>query len=94
VLIPNKELVYSDYILNNKNLKNWEFFKKLTLTESIISDELKRSFTENNIEFCDVLESFNSATGKQDIYYSNWDIHPNKYGYKIIANEIINYINN
>ena len=85
LLIPTKESVHSKYIKGNKSLKNSEIIDTVLNYESIINEFFKEEFKNNNISFVDLLEDLRSAVDKKQIYNSNEDVHPNKYGYEIIA---------
>ena len=91
VLFPTKENVYSKYIENNKRLKNSNIINELLINENIVNGLVKSHFIEHKIPYIDVLEPLRSKIGEQ-IYPSNWDGHPNKNGYEIVAKSIEYYL--
>jgi len=89
VLIPTKENVFAEYIgRKNAHLPNEEAIHDLLKNEREIGDLTKKFFNENHIAYIDVLDPLRRAVGRQMIYPTNADSHPNRNGYEIIARTI------
>jgi hypothetical protein len=89
-LIPTKENVFAEYLATGENVSNQETIKALIDNEREIDRRTKEFLEQNGIDYIEVLEPLRSAVPKQTIYPTNGDTHPNKNGYRIIAQTIVN----
>ena len=87
VLIPTKENVYGEYIENDSTLDNSQVIKDLLVCERNVDNIVKVYFTENDIIYVDPLDSLKD-TIKRAPPFPSGDGHPNKDGYRVIANAV------
>jgi len=80
VFLPPRYTVYF-------NIKNSQF----DIEKNIITDELK-NFNIIIIDTLDVLKNFTKSASIENLPYLMFDGHLSKYGNKVIANEISNYL--
>ena len=92
VLIPTKESVFAGYIEHNKTLQNADSIDQLLAYERQANAWVKADFKTNGIAYIDVLEPLRAAVGQEQIYPTNHNSHPNKNGYRIIAETIGQYL--
>ena len=92
LLIPTKESVYAKYIENNKALANSSVIDEFLLNERQARDQITSYFNKHDIAFVDALDNLRNAVGKEPIYPSNYESHPNKTGYSIIAQSVQEYL--
>lgn len=92
VIIPTKETVFSDFILDNDELANSSKLNSLIQSEEVVNKLVKAYFTDHNIPYVDMLESLQNAAGEEQIYPNNFGGHSNKNGYRIIAESINQYL--
>ncbi len=92
VIIPTKETVYSDLILEDSELSNSSKLSSLIQSEEVVNKIVKTYFRDNNIAFIDVKDSLRKAAGNMQIYPNNFGGHSNNNGYRIIAETINQYI--
>jgi lysophospholipase L1-like esterase len=89
VLIPTKELVYSDLVLDSDQLREKEAFTNIARSEGDMRAKVFASLAEKNIEVVDLLPVLRSAAVDSPIY-PVFDSHPNAMGYEVIATTIAN----
>ena len=88
VLIPTKELVYSELIEIRFNDSMTNTFVSLVKNETSIRDDLSDYLSNENISFVDVLPPLRRMAEKGEDLYPFNDGHPNGFGYSVIANEV------
>jgi lysophospholipase L1-like esterase len=95
LIIPTKERVYSDILRRSGYVE-----KHLSLREALEQEDVARAaiielLRAQNIEVLDPLPALAAAVHKRDLYpsYPSADIHPNKDGYRVIAETINQYLN-
>jgi lysophospholipase L1-like esterase len=93
VLIPTKESVFAKYIEKNRALHNSEIIDELLINEDKVRESVKEYFEEHNIAYVDVLYALRNSVGEEEIYPQNSNGHPNKNGYRIIAETVQQYLN-
>ena len=92
-VIPTKETVFSRYLEHNPKLAMSETFDKVIANERIARQELFTTFQQGNISFVDLLPAMEKASENEKIYTSDSsDMHPNKNGYRVIAEAISQYL--
>jgi hypothetical protein len=86
VIIPSKETVFSPYIEHNEALNLHEIIDRGIEGERIARQQITDFFNRSAIEYVDVLPSLQEGITKGRLYNSSSeDMHPNKNGYRIIA---------
>lgn len=85
VVIPTKEMVFSDYLEHNPKVPLDDVIDKLLVNERIGREETFKFLTEANIPYVDPLPMM-KASVSQGLYASSaGDMHPNRNGYRIIG---------
>ncbi len=92
VIIPTKEAVFSEFILDNDELSNSSTLNNLLQSEEVVNKLIKAYFTDHNIPYLDMLEPLQNAAADEQIYPNNFGGHSNKNGYRIIAESINKHI--
>ena len=92
VLIPTKESVFSRYIEDKILLPHSDLLNQVMKNERKIKEIISDYFTSNYIRYIDVLQPLRNSIPAVKCYPSNWDGHPNKYGYEIIASTVKQYL--
>ncbi len=92
VLIPTKETVFYPLLREVPDLKNRGTIDKLIQYERLAKDKLCSFLNTQSIPYIDALPALREALGRKQIYPSNADGHPNKYGYAAIAQAVANYL--
>jgi hypothetical protein len=87
-LLPTKESVFAPYIKGHRTLPTYHLMDKLIKDERRVNDLVQAKFKEHNISYVDTIVSLRDAAGKEQIYPNNYDGHPNKNGYRIIAKAV------
>jgi hypothetical protein len=88
VVIPIKEMVFSQYLEHNTKLALTDVLDRLLLNERLASDRTFKFLTDENIPYVDPLPALQEAAGQELFTRSAGDTHPNKNGYKIIAKAV------
>ncbi len=92
VVIPTKEMVFSDYLEHNSNLPLDDVIDKLIANERIAEAQTFRFMTGNNIPYVSPLSALKASIG-QGLYYAGaTDMHPNRNGYHVIAEAVAEYL--
>jgi lysophospholipase L1-like esterase len=90
VIIPTKERVYKKLILEDKKLS--KIFQK-HLSEETKVDMLTQSFLkENKIPYINSIPYLEKASYKKQLYPNNYEDHPKRNGYRVIAEAINEYL--
>lgn len=88
LIIPTKETVYAPYLEKNEQLRNYNIVRELLENEREATDITKKFFEYNGIKYIEVTEILRASI-KDDIYPNDSDGHPNKKGYKLIAQRVL-----
>jgi len=91
-IIPTKETVYSEFLSQSKELSNSFEMTKLIQSEEVVNKFIQAYFKDHGIPFVDVLGPMREAVKSEQLYPNNFGGHPNKNGYRIIAETINRYI--
>jgi len=92
-VIPTKETVFARYLEHDPKLAMSETLDKLIANERIARQKLFAMFNQENISYIDLLPAMEMASGKGKIYTADAaDMHPNKNGYRVIAEAISQYL--
>ncbi len=88
VVIPTKEMVFSDYLEHNSKLPLSDVFDKLAANERLARAQTFKFMTDADISYVDVLPAL-KRSAEQGLYASSaGDMHPNKNGYRVIAEAV------
>jgi hypothetical protein len=88
VVIPTKEMVFSQYLEHNPNIALSDIVDKLLVNERLALDRTFMFLTEANIPYVDPLPALQKSAGEELFARSAGDMHPNKNGYKVIAEAV------
>lgn len=94
LIIPSKESVYSDYFKFCPNSDHRETVYKIIENEKKVNNQIIEFFKKENISFVTTLDSLRERVGKEKLYPSGFDDHPNRNGYQCIADCINRYVEN
>jgi hypothetical protein len=88
VVIPTKEMVFSEYLEHNSNLPLHDVTDKLLVNERLDRAQLFEFMTDTNIPYVDPLSRMQSSVTQGLYVASAGDMHPGKNGYRVIAEAI------
>ncbi len=88
VIIPTKEMVFSKFIEHNSKLPLNETINTLLNNERRVRKKLYQFLENNKISYVDTLLALRSKIKEKLYCQSGIDMHPNKNGYKVIAEEV------
>lgn len=92
-VIPTKETVFARYLEHNSKVKMSETVDKVIANERIARRALFDTLEHNDIHYVDLLPAMEKASETERIYtYSAVDMHPNKNGYRVIAEAISQHL--
>lgn len=92
-LIPTKERVYAKLLARAGYLDKYPRLANAVHQEDTARDVLFGFLRQNNIEVVDLLPELEAGVDERDPY-PRADGHPNKDGYRIIAETVNHYLNN
>jgi hypothetical protein len=87
-VIPTKEMVFSDYLENNSKIPLDDVINKLLVNERSARQQTFQFFTESHIAYVDPLPELKKNVSQGLYARSAGDMHPNKNGYRVIAEAI------
>lgn len=90
-LIPTKISVFSGYMAHTRR-DNSHVIDEVIKNESRVNTMVQSYFIGNNISYIDLLGALSNSIKHNQPYFANFDDHPNKNGYKVIAKSIKEYI--
>jgi hypothetical protein len=88
VVIPTKELVFSDYLEHNTKIPLDDVIDKLLVNERLALERTFKFMEDENIAYVDALPAMKNAVGEQLYARSAGDMHPSKNGYRVIAEAV------
>lgn len=88
VVIPTKEMVFSDYLEHNEKLPLDDVIDKLLVNERLALEQTFKFMTDTNIAYVDVLPALKRSAGEGLYARSAGDMHPGKNGYRVIAEAV------
>lgn len=92
VVLPTKEMVFSDYLEHNPTLPLHEMIDTLLRNERSARGALFHFLKESNIHYVDTLPTLKQSVGKELYARTGFDMHPNRNGYRIISNAVYDSI--
>jgi hypothetical protein len=88
VVIPTKEMVFSQYLEHSPTIPLSDVVGKLLLNERLALDRTFKFLRDSNISYVDPLPALQAAAGPGLFASSAGDMHPNKNGYRVIAEAV------
>ena len=85
VVIPTKEMVFSEYLEHNEKLPLDDVIDKLLVNERLARAQTFKFMTDSNISYVDPLPTLKRSVGEGLYASSAGDMHPNKNGYRVIG---------
>lgn len=92
VVIPTKEMVFSDYLEHNSDLPLRDVLDKLLASERSARAQLFGFMTESKIPYVDTLPALRASVSRGLYASSAGDMHPNKNGYHAIAESAAEFL--
>jgi lysophospholipase L1-like esterase len=92
-MIPTKESVYARYLENDPALEN-TVIKSLLTNERTVTAIVKAFFENHGIPYVNLLPQLQEQVTRSQLYPGNFDGHPNKNGYRVIAENVERYLRN
>jgi hypothetical protein len=92
VVIPTKELVFSNYLEHNSSLPLDDLIDKLLVYEREAETETFRFMNDNQIAYVDPLPLMKRSVAEGLYARSAGDMHPNKNGYRVIGRAVADYL--
>jgi hypothetical protein len=92
-VIPTKEMVYARFLEPITEMKLHDTVVDVIANERSARQALFANLEEAHIRYVDVLPAMEAASETQRLYtYSAADMHPNKEGYRVIAEAIAHHL--
>ena len=92
VVIPTKEMVFSDYLEHNSKLPLDDAIGKVIVNERLAREQTFKFMTDNNIAYVDSLPGLKKSTSQELYARTAADMHPSKNGYRVIAEAISEHL--
>lgn len=93
-VIPTKETVFADYLAHNSTLPMGDVLDRLIASERTARGKLFEFFNQSGIHYVDTLPALKQSVQHELYARTAQDMHPNKNGYKVIAEAIAAGIQN
>jgi hypothetical protein len=87
-VIPTKEMVFSEYLEHKPKLHLGDIIDRVIRNERIAREAMFKVFDESSICYVDTLPALKQAVGQELYARTATDMHPNKNGYRIIAEAV------
>ena len=88
VVIPTKEMVFSDYLEHNPKIPLDDMIDKLLVDQRAALEQTFKFMTDEHIAYVDPLPALRKASGEGLYARSAGDMHPGKNGYRVIAEAV------
>ena len=88
VVIPTKEMVFSDYLEHNSKIPLDDVIDNLLVNERLARERTFKFLADTNIGYVDTLPAMKRSVEVGLYASSAGDMHPNKNGYRVIAESI------
>ncbi len=92
VVIPTKEMVFSDYLEHRAGLPMGDVVDKLLVSERSARLQLFKFMADSNIASVDPLPALQQSVGQGLYAISAGDMHPGKNGYRVIGEAVAEYL--
>ena len=92
LIIPTKEMVFSDYLDKNSRLHLHEALARLITNERSARNALFTFLDSTGIAYLDVLPALKQSVGGELYARTTRDMHPSKNGYKVIGEAVAEYL--
>lgn len=92
VVIPTKEMVFSDYLEHNPQLPLDDVIEELIVNERLAEKSTFAFLKENDIPFVNPLGALKNSIGQGLYARTAGDMHPNKNGYHVIGESVADYL--
>jgi len=92
VIIPTKEMVFSEYLERNSKIPLDDVINKLIANERLAESETFSVLKENNIPYVYPLAAMKGSIGRGLYARTASDMHPNKNGYEVIGEAVAEYL--
>jgi hypothetical protein len=92
VVIPTKEMVFSEYLEGNRSLPMGDVIDRLLGNERIARKKTFEFLKTSGIGYVDTLPALKHSIENQLYARTAADMHPNKNGYKVIAEAVFETI--
>ena len=89
VIIPTKELVFSDYLEHNPKLALSDVLDKLIANEQVARTKTLQFLTDAGITYVDTLPTLKGSLEQKLYARTAADMHPNRSGYRMIAEAVV-----
>jgi len=94
VVIPTKEMVFSDYLEQDAAIRLRDVIDELLSHEREIRKDLFEYLQESGIRYVDTLPAMKRMAGHELYALSQRDMHPGRNGYRVIADSVAEYLKN
>jgi hypothetical protein len=88
VVIPAKEMVFANYFQTRANLPLGDVVDQLVVNERLALRKTSQFLSDSSIPYVDVLPALTASAQDQLYARTASDMHPNKNGYRVIAEAI------
>lgn len=88
VVIPTKEMVFSQYLEQNPKIPLSDVVGRVLVNERLALDRTFKFLTDAKILYVDPLPAMQKSAGQGLFTRSAGDMHPNKNGYRVIAETV------
>jgi hypothetical protein len=88
VVIPIKEMVFSDYLKNNTSIPMSDVTDKLLIDAGSAQQQIFKFLSDSKIPYVDPLPDLRAAVGQSLYSMSAGDMHPGKNGYAVIGEAV------
>jgi hypothetical protein len=88
LVIPTKEMVFSPYLEHNPKLPLSDVLDKLIANERLAREKVFKFFSDSSIRHVDPLPALQGSVEHEIYAHTAADVHPNKNGYRIMAEAI------
>lgn len=92
VVIPTKEMVFSEYLEHNSKVPMDGVIDKLLVNERSARAQTFQAMTDNKIPYVDPLPGLKKSVGEGLYASSAGDMHPNRNGYRVIGEAVADYL--
>lgn len=92
VILPTKETVFSEYLEKNPRLHLYEALNRVISNERLARKQIVEFLDRARIEHVDPLSALRESIGEGIYARTTRDFHPNRNGYRIIAESVAEHL--